>query len=44
MPPARWVGFIIVWVALIIFTIDALRHGRSSPPSTVDELEVAEPV
>lgn len=24
----RWVGFILVWIALIIFTIDALRFSR----------------
>jgi chloramphenicol-sensitive protein RarD len=29
MPPTRWVGFGLVWVALILFTIDLLRHSRS---------------
>jgi chloramphenicol-sensitive protein RarD len=28
MPPARLAGFALVWVALIIFTADALRHAR----------------
>jgi chloramphenicol-sensitive protein RarD len=28
MPPARLVGFAIVWVALAIFTADSLRVGR----------------
>jgi chloramphenicol-sensitive protein RarD len=37
MPPARWAGFAIVWVALIILTIDVLRAGR--PPRQL----VAEP-
>ncbi len=27
MPPARWVGFAIVWVALAILSFDGLRHG-----------------
>ncbi|MEH0982098.1 EamA family transporter RarD [Micromonospora sp. CPCC 205556] len=28
MPPARLAGFALVWVALMVFTADALRHGR----------------
>ncbi|MEU7615086.1 EamA family transporter RarD [Micromonospora rifamycinica] len=28
MPPARLAGFALVWAALLIFTLDALRHGR----------------
>ena len=27
MPPARLAGFCLVWVALIIFTVDALRQA-----------------
>ena len=27
MPPARWVGFVIVWVALVVFSYDGLRQG-----------------
>ncbi|MEV1288299.1 EamA family transporter RarD [Micromonospora sp. NPDC049679] len=30
MPPARLAGFALVWVALIVFTVDGLRHGRRS--------------
>ncbi len=26
MTPMRWVGFALVWVALVIFTVEALRH------------------
>jgi chloramphenicol-sensitive protein RarD len=33
MPPAQLFGFGLVWVALIIFTVDALRHGRRAAPS-----------
>ena len=29
MPPARLVGFAIVWVALAVFTVDSLRNVRS---------------
>jgi chloramphenicol-sensitive protein RarD len=31
MPPSRWVGFALVWVALILFTVDAL-WARETPP------------
>jgi chloramphenicol-sensitive protein RarD len=29
MTHGRWVGFIIVWLALAIFSIDAVRNGRN---------------
>jgi len=28
MPPARLVGFALVWVALLVFTVDGLRRAR----------------
>lgn len=28
VPPVRLAGFVLVWIALVIFTVDALRHGR----------------
>ena len=28
MPPARLAGFALVWLALIVFTADAVRHNR----------------
>ena len=28
MPPARLVGFALVWLALIVFTADGIRHVR----------------
>jgi chloramphenicol-sensitive protein RarD len=35
MPLERWVGFSIVWVALIILSVDALRQRRNRlPPAT----------
>ena len=37
MPPARLAGFVIVWVALAVFTGDSLRHARTgSRPPIVD--------
>ncbi|SCL24468.1 chloramphenicol-sensitive protein RarD [Micromonospora nigra] len=32
MPPARLAGFALVWLALIVFTVDALRHTRRRHP------------
>lgn len=31
MPPVRWVGFGLVWVALVVLTVDGLRAARSQP-------------
>ncbi|WP_179473505.1 EamA family transporter RarD [Mycolicibacterium vinylchloridicum] len=28
MPPARWVGFALIWLALLVFSGDALRRAR----------------
>ena len=28
MPPARWLGFGLIWVALVVFSADALRRAR----------------
>ena len=30
MPPARLAGFALVWVALIIFTVDGIRSARQA--------------
>jgi chloramphenicol-sensitive protein RarD len=35
MPPARWVGFGLVWAALTIFTADMLRDVRRSPVASL---------
>jgi chloramphenicol-sensitive protein RarD len=32
MPPARLAGFAIVWAALVVFTVDMLRHARAGSP------------
>lgn len=34
MPPARWFGFALIWLALVVFSVDALwraRVGRAAP-------------
>ena len=28
MPPARWLGFALIWLALLVFSVDALWRGR----------------
>jgi len=35
MPPERWLGFALVWVALVFLSIDALtsRRNRLSQPT-----------
>ncbi|CAN5432160.1 EamA family transporter RarD [soil metagenome] len=30
MPPARWVGFALIWVALAVFSVDAVVRASSS--------------
>ena len=37
MPPARLAGFVIVWVALAVFTVDSLRHARTGSRRAVAE-------
>lgn len=39
MSAGKWVGFIMVWVALVVFTVDTFRSARSG----VSTLSVAEP-
>jgi len=34
MPPVRWWGFALVWVALVVLTVDGLRHSRRPVPRT----------
>ncbi len=28
MPAGRWIGFVLVWIALVIFTVEATAHRR----------------
>lgn len=30
MPPARWAGFALVWVALVLLSVDGLRHHSTT--------------
>jgi len=44
MTSSRWIGFAIIWLALVIFAIDAWRAARGSRvPSPQAQLAVAEP-
>ena len=36
MPVGRWIGFVLVWVALTIFTVESLRHRRRSLQLTAE--------
>ena len=36
MPPGRWVGFGLVWVALVVFTAEAVTHKRRQLRLTVE--------
>jgi len=40
MPPARLLGFVLVWVALVLFTTDVVRHHRRD---RAPRLAVAQP-
>jgi len=40
MPAARWIGFALVWCALIVLTADGLRHQQRTRANT--DLAVAE--
>jgi chloramphenicol-sensitive protein RarD len=35
MPPARWLGFGMIWVALIIFSTDAISRAYRNRPGTL---------
>jgi chloramphenicol-sensitive protein RarD len=50
MPPVRLAGFALVWAALVVFTVDALRHARrrattapTAPGSAVADPAVVDP-
>jgi chloramphenicol-sensitive protein RarD len=36
MPAARWAGFALVWVALVLLTIDGIRQSRRAPRPRLD--------
>ena len=47
MPASRWLGFVFVWSALVVFSTDAYRHSRrqsrNRKQQLLDKMEVAEP-
>lgn len=40
MPATRWIGFVMVWLALIVFTVDLVRSSRAGR-APVEELAPA---
>ena len=30
MPAGRWIGFVLVWIALVVFTVEAINTGAAS--------------
>ncbi len=47
MPASRWLGFVFVWTALVVFSTDAYRNSRRQSRNRkqrlLDEIEVTEP-
>ena len=44
MTASRWIGFVLVWIALVVFTASALQQQRRGKLSRdLEELEVSEP-
>lgn len=41
MPAGRWVGFVLIWVALAVFTGDAVRRARTPVPEPPEKDPVA---
>lgn len=42
MPPARWAGFALVWLALVLLTWDALRTAHRGARAVADRTRAAE--
>ncbi|MGE3285900.1 MAG: EamA family transporter RarD [Pseudonocardia sp.] len=38
MPASRWIGFVLVWVALVVFTADLVRHARATRPRVAQSI------
>jgi len=43
MPAARWWGFGLVWIALVILTVDGLRSHRSASPAPLQRAHARVP-
>ncbi|HUV11397.1 MAG TPA: EamA family transporter RarD [Acidimicrobiia bacterium] len=39
MPTWRLAGFVLVWIALVVFTVDGVRAARSGAPPSASELK-----
>jgi chloramphenicol-sensitive protein RarD len=39
MPASRWIGFALIWLALVIFTTDIIRANRRSQGSMASKQE-----
>ena len=44
MTPARWVGFVIVWAACAVFTVESLGHRRRQLRRAVEPASVSQQV
>ncbi len=42
MSASRWLGFLLVWISLVVMTVDGLRHAQRGR-NRADVLEVMEP-
>ena len=42
MSTTRWLGFLLVWISLVVMSVDGLRHARVNR-RPIDDLEVTEP-
>jgi chloramphenicol-sensitive protein RarD len=42
MPTARWVGFALIWTALVVLTVDGLRRRAAKISGTVVDLQPSE--
>ena len=42
MSASRWLGFLLVWISLMVMTVDGLRNARNGR-TVADDLEVIEP-
>jgi chloramphenicol-sensitive protein RarD len=41
MPLARWAGFTLVWIALVVLTVENVRHQRRATVPDTDAVEAA---
>ncbi len=44
MAPSRWAGFVIIWAALALYSVDAVRHARTVRRTTAGAVVAGRPV